>query len=325
MSSYRKYFIEAHGLFPHPCYFCGKPVASPGGVRHSWSTVIHHIDLDSYNHDPQNLAAAHQGCHTRYHSALREPVVQVGPSYRSIFIGAHGPWPHQCYFCDEVVDGHTSPFDSTAAVVHHINGDETDHDLSNLAGAHHGCHVSYHARHRTPETREKIGQGRRGKKASPELRERLRTAHLGVPLSPQHAANIAAALRTPAARAKNSAAHRGVKLSPEHRERLRTANLGRKPSPETIEKIRAANTGKTHTPETRAKLSAMRIGRVVTPETRAKIGAAHKGRILSPETRALLSAALTGKPHPKVSCLRCRRTIGVRALKVHLRSCGEHP
>ena len=78
---------------------------------------------------------------------------------------------------------------------------------------------------RTPEQRERfsVAQRSRNYAATPETREKLRTAHLGKPKSPEHRAKIAAA-RT------------GKKLSPEHRAKLSAA----KQNPEARAKASAA-------------------------------------------------------------------------------------
>lgn len=66
--------------------------------------------------------------------------------YQAKFIGAHGPWPHPCFFCGAEVDGHTMPRGPTAAVVHHVDGNARNNSAGNLAPAHHGCHAAYHCR-----------------------------------------------------------------------------------------------------------------------------------------------------------------------------------
>lgn len=131
---------------------------------------------------------------------------EVGGDYQRTFVEVVGPWPHPCFFCDGEVDGHTVPFDSSAAVVHHINGEHWDNRAENLAPTHHGCHVSFHHLGKTirpeyvdavrealsgrvlsAETRAKISAGRRGRTFGPladEHRATISAAKTGVPQTP---------------------------------------------------------------------------------------------------------------------------------------------
>lgn len=112
----------------------------------------------------------------------------------------------------------------------------------------------------------------RGKKFSPEHRERISASKKGQKYSPEACANM-------------SAARKGKKLSPEHRAKISTAQKG-----------------KTRSPEHCAKISANNRRRKLSLRTRAKIGAAHKGKKISPETRAKISASLkhyNTSPKPK--------------------------
>jgi hypothetical protein len=60
---YRQIFIAERGDFPHPCFFCGEPVATLGRKI----GVVHHVDEDRSNDAAENLAAAHHSCHVRHH------------------------------------------------------------------------------------------------------------------------------------------------------------------------------------------------------------------------------------------------------------------
>ena len=128
------------------------------------------------------------------------------------------------------------------------------------------------------ETRIKLSESNKGKKRSPETRERIR---------------LAALARQP--------------MSEETRKKMSETHTGMKHTEETLEKYR----GKVHTEETKAKISAAHMGkeiseetrkklreRVMPPcsdETRAKISDANKGKITSPETKMKMSAAAKGK------------------------------
>lgn len=57
---HRLIFVAVNGLGPWPCHGCGKPVAIE-------AFVVHHLDDDHTNNDPENLAAMHRPCHIRHH------------------------------------------------------------------------------------------------------------------------------------------------------------------------------------------------------------------------------------------------------------------
>ena len=105
---------------------------------------------------------------------------------------------------------------------------------------------------------------RKGSKASPELREKLRLAHLGKVQSPESIAKRVA------------------------------ANTGRKHSAEIRERMSVAAKTRVFTPEGRAKLSAGRKGRVVSAEARVKLSAALKGKPKTPEHIANAAAGQIG-------------------------------
>jgi len=92
---------------------------------------------------------------------------------------------------------------------------------------------------------------------TPEIRERMRQAHLGKGigrkpfLGHRHSAETIE---------RNRQAHLGRRLSPETRERQRQANLGRKFSPEAREKMRRAKVGNKYS-----------LGRRLSPESIEKL------------------------------------------------------
>jgi group I intron endonuclease len=93
---------------------------------------------------------------------------------------------------------------------------------------------------RSAETCKKIGDAHRGRKPSPEAREKNRQAQIG-----KHSEYNRGKKASPETRAKMSATRRG---RPAH-------NRGTKHTPEAIEKIRLAGLGHTHSAESRAKMS----------------------------------------------------------------------
>lgn len=121
--------------------------------------------------------------------------------------------------------------------------------------------------HHTEETKARISEAGRGRRASPEARHKMSLAQLGN----QHAL--------------------GRIRSPESRARMSLAQIGNK-----------KNAGRVFTNETREKISNSlagnknRLGRKHSEETKKKIGAANKGREVPAELRGRLSMALKGKP-----------------------------
>ena len=96
----------------------------------------------------------------------------------------------------------------------------------------------------SPETRQKISEAKRGKK-----------------LSPQHRQKIGEASRN---------------RSPETRQKLSEVGRGKTPSPETRRKLSEANRGKTRSSETRQKIGEAQRNR--SPQHRQKIGEANRRR-----------------------------------------------
>ena len=57
---YHRIFFAANGFGPYTCFHCGQPVYFD-------EVIIHHLDHDHWNDDPDNLAAAHPPCHISHH------------------------------------------------------------------------------------------------------------------------------------------------------------------------------------------------------------------------------------------------------------------
>lgn len=121
---------------------------------------------------------------------------------------------------------------------------------------------SARGRRHSPETREKMAAARRGQKRSPESRARMSQAQRGRTVSDAARAKMSAAKRPQQSheqRAKNSASNRGRKCSPETCARMSAANIGRKHTPESLAKIAATSRGRKHSPEQKAKRLATRL------------------------------------------------------------------
>jgi len=61
----------------------------------------------------------------------------------------YGDGPYSCYFCDQLADpkrawGEVYRGRCPWFLIHHVDGDRTNNDPSNLAAAHKGCHDSHH-------------------------------------------------------------------------------------------------------------------------------------------------------------------------------------
>lgn len=93
---------------------------------------------------------------------------------------------------------------------------------------------------------------------------------------------------------KMSSAHIGLPRSEEHRKNLSIANTGKKMSDEARQKMREAKLGKKrapHSAETKAKMSAKATGRTCSDDSKAKMAAAKLGRKLSDEAKLNMSIA----------------------------------
>lgn len=108
------------------------------------------------------------------------------------------------------------------------------------------------------EKRAKIGAAHRGKKHSPEARERMK-----------------------AAQAKAAEKRRGFKHTEEAKSRIRAGHLGKRKRPRTEAE--------------RARLSEFQRGNKKNPEAVEKTARAHRGKIVSEHTRMLLGASRRGK------------------------------
>lgn len=118
--------------------------------------------------------------------------------YREIFFANNGPGPYKCFFCQETVT-----FEEV--IVHHIDHDEVNNDLTNLTPCHRVCHNSYHFKdlwkrdkkkllssetrgHRTPhseKTKEEMSRNHKaqGHRPSPEAIEKAASVNRGKPRS----------------------------------------------------------------------------------------------------------------------------------------------
>lgn len=89
------------------------------------------------------------------------------------------PLPWTCHFCGFAITftGGTAP---QAGVVHHLDEDRRNNDLSNLAAAHFSCHARHHTneaqawrRLHTPKVRARIQAAKLGK---PHIEPKYRCA-----------------------------------------------------------------------------------------------------------------------------------------------------
>lgn len=58
MKRHQRIFVEANGPGPWVCYGCDELVTE---------LMVHHLDEDHENNDPNNLVAMHHPCHSRLH------------------------------------------------------------------------------------------------------------------------------------------------------------------------------------------------------------------------------------------------------------------
>jgi hypothetical protein len=73
-SEHHRVYRDANPDDVQVCVFCGDDVYLQWDhwtLRYvgkgRWFGVIHHVDEDKTNNNPENLVAAHGGCHTSYH------------------------------------------------------------------------------------------------------------------------------------------------------------------------------------------------------------------------------------------------------------------
>ena len=95
-------------------------------------------------------------------------------TYRAIFLAANpGPlW--KCTGCEEWMN--------ILEIVHHVDEDRSNNDLSNLEPMHRACHVSHHSGKtvRSEAWRRAISIAKTGVKQTPEHVAANREAHIGV-------------------------------------------------------------------------------------------------------------------------------------------------
>ncbi len=248
--------------------------------------------------------------------------------YRRIFIVAYGDFPHPCYFCGEVVDGHTVPCNSSAALIHHVDEDRTNNHPTNLVPSHWGCHTSHHSRGKpknlTAEARAAIAASNR----TPQKRESNRKGALARWADPEKRAAIIAAQnkRLPAGACRNCgrviknqyglALHEyvcsdgayGVPVSKNTRDKISEAQKGENGKKGEKNPRRGKPgywAGKKHTDKTNAAMSEAQKKRHAangghSQATRDKIGKANakalKGKSHTPAHNAAIRATLLKNP-----------------------------
>lgn len=143
--------------------------------------------------------------------------------------------------------------------------------------------LSMKGRRHSPETIERMKEAAVGRAAvSPETRAKMRAAHLGKQLSPEHAAALAKAMTghtvSETTRQKIGAKHKGKTTLDETRKQI------------SVSVVRTwANKTDEERADWRAKSAAGR--KPLTEEGRQKIVATHTGRVVTAETRAKLRKA----------------------------------
>jgi hypothetical protein len=163
---YQRIFVEAHGLFPHACYFCGQPVGSPNGRKiDRWTAVVHHLDEDRTNSAPDNLVAAHWGCHSTHH------LLNMTPDRRAKIRAAQ--------------TGRTPSPETRARISAALTGRKVAPEaVAKMRG-----------KPKSPEHIAKMRAARRGKLLSPEHSAAISAGLKGHAVSPETRARISAAKR----------------------------------------------------------------------------------------------------------------------------------
>jgi len=159
------------------------------------------------------------------------------------------------------------------------------------------------------ETRTKISNSLKGKKASIEARAKISAAHKGKVNSPETRAKMSVSQKGKKRSAEaitnisNSqkgkpSPKKGKPLSDEQKAKMSATmkgrispNKGKKASEETKKKISAARKGKPLSDNARAALRIANTGRKMTEENKAKLIAISTGRKMSEESRAKMSKA----------------------------------
>jgi hypothetical protein len=124
-------------------------------------------------------------------------------SYKDVFVDSNGGGPYECFVCHE-------PVSRRELRVHHVDHDHYNDVPDNLVAVHHGCHSHHH---------------NSGKVHTAETRRHMSEAHVGVKLSPEHAAAIRAG------HDRSRANGRVWSVSDEGRKQLREANRRRRGLP----------------------------------------------------------------------------------------------
>jgi hypothetical protein len=164
-----------------PCQYCGEHKV-PGGA----------------------LAAHERAC------ANGGPKRRRRTQYRELFFANNGPGPYVCFFCEE-------PVSFSQIIVHHVDHDETNNDLTNLKACHRVCHNGYHFKDLWKEKREELlSSDTRGHRVphTEETRRLLSENHKEKRHRPSDEARAKAAAvntgkqRSPETRAKISEGHK---------------------------------------------------------------------------------------------------------------------
>lgn len=81
---YRKRLIEGgEDIF---CHFCAKPIIKLNGLE-SESLVLHSLDGNHDNWDPDNKVPAHRGCHVKYHMSGKPKTLEHRQKLRDVVTG----------------------------------------------------------------------------------------------------------------------------------------------------------------------------------------------------------------------------------------------
>lgn len=131
----------------------------------------------------------------------------------------------------------------------------------------------------SPETRAKISASQKGKKRSAEANINNSNAQKGK-VSPKKGIPLSEEQKAKMSVAMKGriSPNKGKKASEESKRKMSEAKKGKPLSDKTREAARIANTGRKMTEENKAKLAAMNIGKKMSEESRAKMSEAQKKR-----------------------------------------------
>jgi hypothetical protein len=162
---YESVFAQTYGEGPYVCYFCTE-VIDRDLTRSTRDLDIHHLDHDETNNDPLNLVPSHHGCHLSYH--MKCQYVLRG---RPIPENFKHDMPHTEEAKRKVSDAHKASGHAPTMEARSAGGKVpwTDQRRANQSKAQ---------SNRSPEWREKNAAANRGKKRTPESREKMRQAAL---------------------------------------------------------------------------------------------------------------------------------------------------